>query len=96
MSAAAKKRKTRAAEDADYDNKKKVKTHTFPWSVSYDVNICALWDCCNGKPQHIAKLMLELGISPCPTYDQVRSRITTEEFKDTQSDWIESKLIFYC
>ena len=91
------KRTVQAITDSDGNQQKKQRTcvkhvHGFPWSTSYDVNICALWELANGQPAVIPKLMKELGIVPCPTYDQVRSRITTQEVLDTRNDWLESML----
>lgn len=90
------KRKTRTSDSSDVEPQKQQRTrkphvHAFPWSTSYDINICAVWEAASGKPQIISKILHELGVDPCPTYDQVRSRIGTQEFKDTKLEFDEGK-----
>lgn len=94
---------TRAAESTSSNvdenprpTKKSKHIPSFPWSKSYDLNVCAVWDAAKGQPATISKILDELGVRPCPSYNQVRARITTQEFKETKEEFDEGVQILSC
>ena len=66
----------------------------FPWSKVWDLAILSFWDKAEGKPSKIASALKEMGIDPCPTYDQICSRMETIAFNDSKDDYFTS--MFFC